>query len=58
MPGKIKRIPENSIAIILKFDTNRQRSKLLKNPKFQLYQAKIMNITIEVGGSCEYFTDS
>lgn len=58
MPGKIKRIPENSIAIILKFDTNKQKSKLLKNPKFQLYQAKIMTITLEVGGNCEYFMDS
>ena len=58
MPGKVKRIPKNSIAIILKFDTDEQKSKLLKNPKFQLYQARIMNITIEVGGNCEYFTDS
>lgn len=58
MPGKIKRIPKNSIGIILKFDTDEQKSKLLKSPKFQLYQAKIMNITIEAGGNCEYFTDS
>lgn len=58
MPGKVKRIPKNSITIILKFDTGEQKSELLNNLEFQLYQAKIMNITIEVGGNCEYFTDS
>lgn len=32
-----------------KFDTVEQKSKLLKSPRFQLYQAKIMIITIFYG---------
>jgi len=35
MPGKVKHIPENSICLLIKFQTLEEKSKLIQDEEFQ-----------------------
>ena len=56
MAKKLKHIPENSIVIIIKFNTNTKKAKLMKDPEFQQVQGNLMNIATEKGATWECFT--
>lgn len=55
MSGPSKRIPKNSIFIIIKFDSRDQVIKFLADPQYQNAYSKITNIGLTKGGKVEYF---
>ncbi len=57
MADKQKRIPNNSITIIMKLKSKSALEKLLKDPKFQQAQGKLENIALEKGAEWKSFTN-
>ena len=57
MPGKVKHIPENSISIIIKFQTAEERSGLMQDEEFQKCKGQLENISLRKGGIYESFTN-
>lgn len=57
MPRKIKHIPENSITIIFKFNTNGKKIEVLNNAEFQKAKAKLESIIVQKGGDSTFFTN-
>ena len=55
MPGNQKRIPKNSIFIIVKFDAREQVIDMLKNEEYKKAYSNIANLALIMGGECEYF---
>ena len=55
MPLTQKRIPKNSIFIIVKFDSREQVLDMLKNEEYQAAYSSIANLALVKGGQCEYF---
>ena len=49
MPGKVKHIPENSISIIIKFQTAEERSSLMQDEEFQKCKGQLENISLRKG---------
>ncbi len=57
MPGKVKHIPENSICLLIKFQTMEERSKLIQDEEFQKCKAQLESIILQKGGAYESFTN-
>ena len=57
MADKQKRIPNNSITIIMKLKSKNALTALMKDPKFQQAQGKLMNIALEKGAEWKSFTN-
>ena len=57
MPGKVKHIPENSISIIIKFQTMEELSRLMQDEEFQKCKGRLENISLQRGGIYESFTN-
>ena len=55
MPGQSKRIPKNSIMIVIKFDSKEQVNEILQNEEYLEAYSKITSIGLMKGGKCEYF---
>ncbi len=55
MPGQTKRVPKNSIVIVIKFDSKEQVNKILEDEEYLEAFSKITNIGLAKGGKCEYF---
>ncbi len=55
MSGQSKRIPKNSIFIVIKFDSKDQVHEMLQDSDYQEAYSKITNIGLLKGGKCEYF---
>ena len=55
MPGQTKRVPKNSIVIVIKFDSKEQVNKILEDEEYLEAFSKITNIGLVRGGKCEYF---
>ena len=54
MPGQTKRIPKNSIVIVIKFDSKEQVNEILEDEEYLEAFSKITNIGLKNGGKCEY----
>ena len=54
MPGN-KRIPKNSIFIIVKFDSREQVIEMLKDEDYKAAYSSIASLSLIKGGKCEYF---
>ena len=54
MPGN-KRIPKNSIFIIVKFDSREQVIDMLKDDDHKAAYSSIASLALIKGGGCEYF---
>ncbi len=50
-----KRIPKNSIFVVIKFDSRDQVIKMLEDPEYREAYSKIANLGLINGGKCEYF---
>ncbi len=55
MPGQTKRVPKNSIVIVIKFDSKEQVNEILQDEEYLEAYSKITNIGLVKGGKCEYF---
>jgi len=55
MSGPSKRIPKNSIFIVIKFDSRDQVLEMLEDPDYQKAYSKITNVGLIKGGKVEYF---
>ena len=55
MPLSQKRIPKNSVFIIVKFDSREQVIEMLKNEEYKMAYSSIANLALIMGGECEYF---
>lgn len=55
MPGAQKRIPKNSIFLIIKFDSKEQVIEMLEDEEYKEAFSSIVNLTLRKGGECEYF---
>ena len=55
MSGQSKRIPKNSIMIVIKFDSKEQVNEILRDEEYLEAYSKIANIGLMKGGKCEYF---
>ena len=55
MPLSQKRIPKNSIFIIVKFDSREQVIEMLKNEEYKKAFSNITNLALIMGGECEIF---
>jgi len=55
MPGSQKRIPKNSIFIIVKFDSREQVIDMLKDEDYKAAYSNITSLALIKGGECEYF---
>jgi len=55
MSGPSKRIPKNSIFIVIKFDSRDQVLEMLNDPQYQSAYSKITNVGLIKGGKVEYF---
>ena len=55
MSGPSKRIPKNSIFIVIKFDSRDQVLEMLNDPQYQNAYSKITNVGLIKGGKVEYF---
>ncbi len=55
MPGQTKRVPKNSIVIVIKFDSKEQVNEILEDEEYLEAFSKIANIGLVRGGKCEYF---
>jgi len=55
MSGQSKRIPKNSIMIVIKFDSKEQVNDILQDEEYLKAYSKIANIGLMKGGKCEYF---
>ena len=54
MSGQSKRIPKNSIMIVIKFDSKEQVNEILRDEEYLEAYSKIANIGLMKGGKCEY----
>ena len=54
MPGN-KRIPKNSIFIIVKFDSREQVIEMLEDEGYKAAYSSIASLFLIKGGKCEYF---
>ena len=50
-----KRIPKNSIFVVIKFDSRDQVIKMLEDKEYREAYSKIANLGLIKGGKCEYF---
>ncbi len=57
MTGKVKHIPENSICLIIKFQTMEEKSNLIQDEEFQKCKAQLESIVLRKGASYESFTN-
>lgn len=55
MTERQKRIPKNSIFIIVKFDSREQVIDMLKDEEYKKAYSNIANLALIKGGQCEYF---
>jgi len=55
MSGQSKRIPKNSIMIVIKFDSKEQVNEILQDEEYLKAYSKITSIGLMKGGKCEYF---
>lgn len=55
MPGSQKRIPKNSIFIIVKFDSKDQVIEMLKDEEYKTAYSNIASLALIKGGQCDYF---
>jgi uncharacterized protein (DUF1330 family) len=55
MSSQTKRIPKNSIIIVIKFDSKDQVIDMLQQKEYQEAFASITNLSLIQGGKCEYF---
>ena len=55
MPGSQKRIPKNSIFIIVKFDSREQVIEMLEDEDYKAAYSNIASLALIKGGECEYF---
>ena len=55
MPGQSKRLPKNSIMIVIKFDSKEQVNEILQDDEYLEAYSKITSIGLMRGGKCEYF---
>jgi uncharacterized protein (DUF1330 family) len=55
MPGSQKRIPKNSIFIIVKFDSREQVIDMLKDEDYKAAYSNITSLALIKGGECECF---
>jgi len=55
MSGQSKRIPKNSIMIVLKFDSKEQVNEILQDKDYLEAYSKLTSIGLVRGGKCEYF---
>ena len=55
MSGTQKRIPKNSVFIIIKFHSREQVIEMLKDEDYKSAYSKIANLALIMGGECEYF---
>ena len=55
MSGQTKRIPKNSIVIVIKFNSKEQVNEILEDEEYLEAFSKITNIGLVRGGKCEYF---
>lgn len=53
-PGQSKRIPKNSIVIVIKFNSREQVDEILQDKEYLEAYSKIANIGLLKGGKCEY----
>lgn len=54
MSGQSKRIPKNSIMIVIKFDSKEQVNDILQDEEYLEAYSKLTNIGLMKGGKCEY----
>ena len=54
MSGQSKRIPKNSIMIVIKFDSKEQVNDILQDEEYLEAYSKITSIGLMKGGKCEY----
>lgn len=55
MSGQNKRIPKNSIFIVIKFNSKDQVLEMLQDAGYQEAYSKITTVGLLKGGKCEYF---
>ena len=55
MSGQSKRIPKNSIIIVIKFDSKEQVYDILQDEEYLEAYSKITSIGLMKGGKCENF---
>ena len=55
MSGGQKRIPKNSIFIIVKFDSKDQVIEMLEDKEYKIAYSNISSLALIKGGQCEYF---
>ena len=56
IPGRNKYVPDNSVFIILKFDTGAQLQKMLRREDFLVCKSTLDCIATQEGGKCDFFT--
>jgi len=57
MSKKTKHIPDNSVVIILKFDSDIQLTNFISDEDFQLFKSKLECSAVQKGGRCEFFSN-
>ena len=55
MSSQTKRVPKNSIFIVIKFDSKEQVLDMFQDSVYQEAYSKITSVGLLKGGKCEYF---